>query len=799
MQRRDALLFALGGSLCIWALDTNRRLVTDPIDHHRSPDLDQPAQRVTAVTVHTGGALARSGLWDVSERDVPRYPLEVPERPYVADRLMVQLADGVALQALAREHGARMTRLPGPSGYGELTYAPGTVLGPERSALLDDPRVLDAGRIGVMHGCSATLPVSWQVNATKADEVPRATDYSGVVVAVLDTGVAYEDYSDEQDTYVQVAGMAGVGIVAPWDFVNDDAHANDDHQHGTHIACAIACTGAVQGYAPGASIMPLKVLDHDNSGTETALVDAIWHAVDNDADVINMSLSFSLGYLPSIALADALNAAHDAGIALLAASGNDGAFNATYPAAHPRVFAVGATALKGDNDQQEVGYSNRDPAVDIVAPGGNLDADDNGDGYPDGILAETISFQDPSSTGYWFYAGTSQATAGASGAAAWLVEQGASRDQIYTALQLGASSLGSEIEDGYGTGKMRLKETLDQLDSGAAGAVPERYVAVMPYIKDYDDELETTALVTVLDGEGGPVSGVEAWVYFVDQDGVGDAQKCGTDGDGRCTVGIDKVDKYDDATGEEIARAWAISVPTISEDHTSTHPGSAFFATDALEILLAAMDLDGSGLATSPLGFKWDRDVDYADMDAVADAYVFMNLGTGLATSPLGVIATPPMIEPHASIEHVDLDLDGTGLATSPLGVVTICRMTLGGTGLATSPLGLTQFTILPLGGVGLATSPLGFTPPTMLDPLASSYDSPLLDLRADPVLLGTGLATSPLGFEGTVIGEQLDAGGWMLAEGYGAGTALMGSGLASFEMGESVTARAGAGSEPLE
>jgi len=103
---------------------------------------------------------------------------------------------------------------------------------------------------------------------------------------------------------------------------------------------------------------------------------------------------------------------------------------------------VGASTLKDDDKQQE---------VDFVAPGGSLDADENGDGYPDGILAETINYQDPSSTGYWFYAGISQATAVASGAAATLVANGATRDEVYGALQIGATSIGTDFVDGNGT------------------------------------------------------------------------------------------------------------------------------------------------------------------------------------------------------------------------------------------------------------------------------------------------------------------------------------------------------------
>jgi len=792
MRRRELLLLAAAGSLGAWCL--TRTDSTELKSRASSTDASSP----TAITTHRSSASPAlpATLPPSFLHSTPRYPTESPEKAYLNDRVMLRVEDDASLLTVARDHGTRVERLPGPSGYASLWVPPDSSMAALRADLMDDERVIDASPVGVMRGASSDLPVSWQVKATDADKA-IIPDTSGVVVAVLDTGVAYENYSDDGVSYVQAVGLAGIVFTAPWDFVNGDAHANDDHQHGTHIACTIACEGAVPGYAPGTSIMPLKVLDADNCGIETDLVDAIWHAVDNGADIINMSLSFGLGYTPSLALDEALTAASEAGIALLGASGNEGSAFTTYPAAHPRVFAVGASALENDDKQQAVDYSNRDPAVDFVAPGGSLDDDENQDGYPDGILAETINYQDPSSTGYWFYAGTSQATAVASGAAAALIANGASRDDVYTALQLGAKNLGSDIEDGLGTGGLDLKKSLSKYAEGETTALPARYVAMMPYLNDWGNELEPTVLVTVLDGDAQPVYSAKVFGIWVDQDGNAEPFVCTTSIDGQCTSMIDRVDKYD-ASGEELAWAWSVRVPTVYEDKVSSHPGSAFFATDALEILLAG--LDGAGIATSPLGLKWDRDVVYPGMDNVGDAYVFPNLGTGIATSPLGVIATPPMIRPHVTMDFVDVDLDGAGIATSPLGVVRLPRLIFDGSGIATSPLGLRPITIIPIGGVGIATSPLGFTPRTLLNPLANSYDEPMLNLQADPILLGgTGIATSPLGVIGGHTGVLLGDGGWSVTEGYGLGTAMVGSGLAGFGgTGSGITA-SGAGSEPID
>jgi serine protease len=87
---------------------------------------------------------------------------------------------------------------------------------------------------------------------------------SGAVVAVLDTGVAYENYGP----YCQAPDLAGTTFVPGYDFVNNDAHPNDDNWHGTHVAGTIAQTTnngyGFAGVAFDCTIMPVKIANATN-------------------------------------------------------------------------------------------------------------------------------------------------------------------------------------------------------------------------------------------------------------------------------------------------------------------------------------------------------------------------------------------------------------------------------------------------------------------------------------------------------------------------------------------------------
>lgn len=199
---------------------------------------------------------------------------------------------------------------------------------------------------------SQTIP--WGISQILAPDAWSISSGSGVKVAVVDTGVSrnHPDLKNNLDL---------TGCV---NFISSRKTCEDDNGHGTHVAGIIAAENnnlGVVGVAPKAKISSLKVLDRNGSGYLSDIIEALDWAIQNNIQVINMSLGTGSDVT---SFHDAIGRVNAAGIVQVAAAGNSGGA-VIYPAAYPEVIAVSAI----DKTNTIASWSSRGPEVDLAAPG----------------------------------------------------------------------------------------------------------------------------------------------------------------------------------------------------------------------------------------------------------------------------------------------------------------------------------------------------------------------------------------------------------------------------------------------
>ncbi len=270
-----------------------------------------------------------------------------------------------------------------------------------------------------------------------------------VVIAVLDSG------------FSQGPDFSGIHLASGYDFINTDADPKDDQGHGTHVTGTIAETTdnatAGAGLAFESTIMPIKVLAANGQGTTAAIAQGLNFARDQGVEVINLSLG---GSDDDPILHTAIISAKNAGIVLVGAAGNNGESSLSYPARYDEVIAVGAVRY----DETKTDYSNSGEGLDLVAPGGDLAVNQNGDSDPDGILQQTCTSSACTSFDNFLYVGTSQAAPQVAGTAALMLAAGATGNQIQSVLQSTAKDLGVTGHDTqYGYGQLDVAAALTQV------------------------------------------------------------------------------------------------------------------------------------------------------------------------------------------------------------------------------------------------------------------------------------------------------------------------------------------------
>lgn len=194
---------------------------------------------------------------------------------------------------------------------------------------------------------------------------------SDVTIALVDQGVQY----DHPDLEANMSSSPGR------DFVNGDSDPYPENPseepHGTHVAgIAGARTGNEQGVSgvSNSTLLSARVLNSSGWGSVSDIADAVEWAVDQGADVINLSLG---GGGRSQTMQNAVTYASSNGVLVVVAAGNSGSNEVTYPAAYDECIAVSAL----DPDESFASYSNYGDAIELTAPGTNVVSTWTGDGY----------------------------------------------------------------------------------------------------------------------------------------------------------------------------------------------------------------------------------------------------------------------------------------------------------------------------------------------------------------------------------------------------------------------------------
>jgi len=284
----------------------------------------------------------------------------------------------------------------------------------------------------------------WALSNIKAAEAwDISTGSNSIVVAVLDSGLrgSHEEFSDGR-------AVAGMDFTTEPDTPISAGANSDDHGHGTKVSGIIgAATNNAKGIAGvnwNIKIMPLKVCDQLGDCWWGDVIAGIYYAKDHGAKIINMSLG-AYGSPPQ-ELVDAVNAAYNAGMVVVAAAGNGGGPPVAYPASINSVVAAGCNT----SSDSRCSFSSYGPELDVVAPGYDI---------------YTTDFS--ANNGYTHSSGTSFSSPHVAALAAliWAKNPSLTNAQVIDSIINGADKVsgmqGANFHQEYGYGRINLKRSLE--------------------------------------------------------------------------------------------------------------------------------------------------------------------------------------------------------------------------------------------------------------------------------------------------------------------------------------------------
>jgi subtilisin family serine protease len=310
-------------------------------------------------------------------------------------------------------------------------------------ALLGGAALLAATAVAVPAAATTADPLrdqQWGLDQIRTDAAWAASTGQGVVVAVVDTGVDLEHPDLAGNlvpgaTFIDCDPSCGDGS---WEGPNGEG--DDLDEHGTHVSgivAAVADNGiGIAGVAPDAKVMPIKALE-DGSGSFEDIANGIRYAVDNGANVVNLSL----GALPGMqaltltgveaSVTEAIAYANEQGVLVVAAAGNEAFPVCDTPAFEKEALCVTSTTREELPSWFSNGAIEQDLYA-VAAPGGEghlFCENDIVSTVPLGTGSEACGQAD-----YDYYAGTSMAAPHVAGVGALLFAQGRALENVKAAL-----------------------------------------------------------------------------------------------------------------------------------------------------------------------------------------------------------------------------------------------------------------------------------------------------------------------------------------------------------------------------